>query len=51
MTEERGYTSRNAECVEMRFDCGFTVDGELVSSESGRVVTITADECLQFVRA
>lgn len=51
VTEERGYTSRNAERVEMRFDCGFTVDGELVSSESGRVVTISANERIQFVRA
>ena len=51
VTEENGYTSRNAKCVELRFDCGFTVDGELVPSDSGRVVTITADDRVQFVRA
>jgi diacylglycerol kinase (ATP) len=50
-TSENGYTSRNLKCAELRIDCGFTVDGELVSGETGRVVTITADDCVRFVRA
>ena len=51
VTPENGYTSRNLKCAELRLDCGFTVDGELVSGEAGRVVTITADDCIRFVRA
>jgi hypothetical protein len=35
----------------MRFDCGFTVDGELVQPEAGCVATLTADDRVQFVRA
>jgi diacylglycerol kinase (ATP) len=51
VTEENGYLSRNVKCAEMRFDCGFTVDGELVHPEAGTVVTLTADDVVQFVRA
>jgi hypothetical protein len=51
VTPENGYTSRNLKCAELRIDCGFTVDGELVSGETGRVVTITADDCVRFLRA
>jgi len=49
--EENGYTSRNAKQVEMRLDCGFTVDGELFDPKPGRQVTISADDTIQFVRA
>lgn len=49
--EDTGYLSRNVKCAEMRFDCGFTVDGELVMPEPGCVCTLTADDCVQFVRA
>ena len=51
VTEENGYLSRNVKCAEMRFDCGFTVDGELVMPDPGCVVTLTADDSVQFVRA
>jgi hypothetical protein len=51
VSEETGYLSRNVKCAEMRFDCGFTVDGELVGGESECVVTLTADDTVQFVRA
>jgi hypothetical protein len=51
VTEENGYLSRNVKCAEMRFDCGFTVDGELVQPDPGRVVSVTADDYVQFVRA
>jgi diacylglycerol kinase (ATP) len=49
--EQAGYLSHNAKCAEMRFDCGFTVDGELVAPEPGCVVELTADDRVHFVRA
>jgi hypothetical protein len=51
VSEETGYMSRNVKCAEMRFDCGFTVDGELVRPEPGLSVKLTADDRVQFVRA
>lgn len=48
---ENGYTSKNAERVEMRIDCGFTIDGEIFSEQPDEVVRLTADRRLQFVRA
>lgn len=51
VTPENGYTSRNVKCADLRLDCGFTVDGELVPEEPGRILTITADSCLRFLRA
>jgi hypothetical protein len=51
VNEENGYLSRNVKCAEMRFDCGFTVDGELVMPDPGCVATLTADDTVQFVRA
>lgn len=50
-TPERGYTSANAECVELRFGCGFTVDGEIFAPEPDEIVTVEADRRIQFVRA
>jgi hypothetical protein len=49
--EQNGYLSRNAKRVELRMDCGFTVDGELVAPESGRIVSVSADDTVRFVRA
>jgi hypothetical protein len=49
--EESGYLSRNVKCAELRFDCGFTVDGELVMPDPGCVATLSADEGVRFVRA
>lgn len=51
VTEENGYTSRNANRVELRLDCGFTVDGELFDPVPGRQIEISADHTIQFVRA
>lgn len=48
---ENGYTSRNVDCAEMRLDCGFTVDGELIAPEPGRQITITAHRNVRFLRA
>jgi len=50
-TEERGFTSRNADFADLAMHCGFTVDGELVEPEPDRFVTIRADDRLRFVRA
>ncbi len=50
VTEENGFTSRNAGRVELCLDCGFTVDGELYDPEPGRRIELTADHTVQFVR-
>jgi hypothetical protein len=51
VTPENGYTSENAARVDLRLDCAFTVDGELVDPLPGRVVELTAAERVRFVRA
>jgi diacylglycerol kinase (ATP) len=51
VTPENGYISRNLKRVKMRLDCGFTVDGELVPGSPGRILAITADDRLRFLRA
>ena len=48
---EHGFTSSNSERVELRLDCGFTVDGEFFEPIYDEVVTITADRRVTFVRA
>jgi hypothetical protein len=50
-TEERGFTSRNADVADLAMHCGFTVDGELVGPEPDRFVRIRADDRISFVRA
>lgn len=51
VTPAAGYTSRNAEDVELRIDAGFTVDGETTPPRSGEIVRITGDRRIRFVRA
>ena len=51
VTDQNGYTSRNVGRAELRADCGFTVDGELIRPEPGRILSITADQGVRFVRA
>jgi diacylglycerol kinase (ATP) len=51
VTERNGYTSRNAKCVDLELSCGFTVDGELVEPRPGRILSITAENTVRFVRA
>jgi hypothetical protein len=51
MTERNGYTSRNAQRVDVRMDCGFTVDGELIGPSPDRIVSITANDVVRFIRA
>lgn len=49
--EENGYLSRNCKRAELRFDCGFTVDGEQTDPVPGRMISITAENNVRFVRA
>ena len=51
VNEERGYLSRNADRVALLAGCGLTIDGELIGPRPGRVVSITADRAIEFVRA
>jgi hypothetical protein len=48
---EAGYTSANAARVELRLDCGFTIDGEIFPEQTHEVVTLTPDRRIAFVRA
>jgi hypothetical protein len=51
VTPEAGYTSRNVQHVELRMNCGFTVDGELWQPNAERSITLTAEQVIHFVRA
>jgi hypothetical protein len=51
VTTENGYTSKNVQRAELRFDCGFTVDGEIFTPRSDETVTLTGDRRVTFVRA
>jgi diacylglycerol kinase (ATP) len=51
VSEANGYCSRKVDRALIGANCGFTVDGELVEGESGRVVSVTASESVRFVRA
>lgn len=48
--EEDGYLSRNGARVDLRMDCGFTVDGELEPPVPERIVSLRADRRVRFVR-
>jgi len=48
---ESGYTSVNAERVALRFDCGFTVDGEIFPEQADEHAKIRADRRITFVRS
>jgi hypothetical protein len=51
VTQEAGYTSKNVQRAELRFDCGFTVDGEIFSPRPDETVTLTGDRRVTFIRA
>jgi hypothetical protein len=48
---DNGYTSKNVQRAELRFDCGFTVDGEIFAPRPDETVTLTGDRRVTFVRA
>jgi hypothetical protein len=47
---ETGYVSRNCERVDLRLDCGVTLDGELFDAVPGRSVELGSDRRVRFVR-
>ena len=51
VTPEHGYTSRNADRVELRLHCGFTVDGELFDPLPDEVVSVESDHRIRLLRA
>ena len=51
VTEDNGYVSRNCKRADLRFDCGFTVDGEQVAARAGRTLALTAENNVRFIRA
>jgi hypothetical protein len=51
LVDRDGYVSRNAGRVDLRMDCGFTVDGELEAPSPDRIVSITSDDRVRFVQA
>ncbi len=46
-----GFTSQNVERAEIRFDCGFTIDGESFEAKPDEFIALTADRRITFVRA
>ena len=50
-TPENGYTSRNVDRAELRFNCGYTIDGEIFPAEPDEKVSLSADRRITFVRA
>jgi len=48
---EQGYLSRNVRTAQLRFDCGFTLDGELFDPEPEGSLRIDAVEHVPFLRA
>ncbi len=51
VTPDNGYFSRNVGTADLRIDCGFTVDGEVVAPRENEVVRIRGDERITFIRA
>jgi len=51
VTVENGYSSANAARVELRLDCGFSVDGEDFAAQADERITISADRRIHFVGA
>jgi len=45
------YTSENVDMAELRIDCGYTVDGEVVDPRPDEIVRISGDRRIRFVRA
>jgi hypothetical protein len=51
VTPEAGYTSRNVDLAELRMSCGFTVDGELWQPDPERIIALSAERVVHFLRA
>lgn len=50
-TSEHGYTSANAERVDLRISSGFTIDGEIFEPLPDESICLEADRRVTFVRA
>ena len=50
ITPEVGYTSHNVNRIELRVDCGLVIDGEMFAPRSGRIVRLSAEQRVHFVR-
>lgn len=48
---DNGYFSRNVRTADLRIDCGFTVDGEVVAPRDNEIVRVSGDQRITFVRA
>jgi hypothetical protein len=48
---DKAYTSENVDLAELRIDCGYTVDGEVVDPRPDEIVRISGDRRIRFVRA
>ncbi len=48
--EGNGFTSVNGKSIQLRLDCGFTVDGELFEPQPSRTIRLSADQTIKFVR-
>ncbi len=46
---EFGYTSHNAQEIELDIDSGFTIDGELFDAQPGRPLRLSGGACAYFV--
>ena len=51
VTAERGYHSANADHVQLRMGCGYTIDGEIFEPLPDEVVTVESDRRIQLLRA
>ncbi|MEM7412349.1 MAG: diacylglycerol kinase family protein [Myxococcota bacterium] len=50
-TPENGFTSVRGEAIDLRIDCGFTIDGELFAPLGDETIRIGADRRIGFLRA
>lgn len=50
-TPEAGYVSQNVQHVDLHMNCGFTIDGELFPATPEQIVSVTAQDCVRFIRA
>ena len=50
VTQENGYHSENAQHLELRLGCGYTVDGELFEPIADEVIQVDADHRIRLLR-
>jgi len=50
ITPDVGYPSHNVGHLELRIDCGLVIDGEMFAPRPGRVVRLSAEHRVRFIR-